>query len=162
MLNRICGLAAVGLTGAEFDSERFSDLGVAEEELALVEALAAEPGGDFFVALAGIAGGAGGDNVIESVAAAAGNGEDAIALERFVGNTAVGAAGPRLLDGFPMLGAQVVLNSSHASFATASGTGFAGLPDCHKAIIAAVAAVAVGRDLLQEARCARRRPVGWN
>lgn len=102
-------------------------MGVAEEELALVEAFAAEPGGDFFVALTGVAGGAGGDDVIERATAAAGDGEDAVALEGLVGDNVVGAAEPSLLDRFPVLGAQVVLDGSHAAFASASGVGFAGL-----------------------------------
>jgi hypothetical protein len=82
-----------------------ADLGVAEEEGGFRQAFAAEPGGDLFVALAGIARGAGGDDVVEGVAAASGEGEDAVALKGEAGGATVGAAAPGLLEGGPLVGA---------------------------------------------------------
>lgn len=106
-------------------------MGVAEEEGAFVATGAAEPGGDLFVALAGVAGGAGGDDVFESVATAAGDGENTVALEGLAGGTAVGAAAPRLLKGGPLGGGEVVIDAVHSAFAPAGRTGGAGATEGH-------------------------------
>jgi hypothetical protein len=108
-----------------------ADLGVAEEEGGFWQAFAAEPGGDLFVALAGIAGGAGGDDVVEGIAAAAGEGKDAVALEGDAGGAAVGAAAPGLLEGGPLFGAKIVFDALHAALAAAGGAGAAGAAGRH-------------------------------
>lgn len=108
-----------------------ADLGVAEKEGGFWQAFAAEPGGDLFVALAGIAGGAGGDDVVEGIAAAAGEGKNAVALEGDAGGAAVGAAAPGLLEGGPLFGAKIVFDALHAALAAAGGAGAAGAAGRH-------------------------------
>lgn len=117
--------------GREAEGEFGFDLGEAEEEGGFVAAGAAEPGSDFVVAFAGVAFGAGGDDVEERVAAAAGEGEDAIFVEGIGGGSTVGAAAPGSLEGGPLLLGEVVLHALHADAAAAGGAGFAGAGGGH-------------------------------
>ena len=100
---------------------------MAAEEGGFVEALAAEPVGHLLVALTGVAGAAGGDDVLEGVAASAGDGQDAVALEGRAGGAAVGAAAPGILESGPLAGAEVVLDAGHAALAFAGGAEAAGV-----------------------------------
>ena len=101
--------------------ERGPDLEVTEEEGAFVEPLPPHPAGDLGVALAGVAGAAGGHDVVERVAPAAGEGEHAVALEWSVGGAAVGTATPGRLERGPLFVAEIVLDPIHAAFALPGG-----------------------------------------
>lgn len=114
------------LDGGEAGSEFGLDATVAEEKEAFVEAFPAQPAGDLVVALTGVAGGAGGDDVGERVASASGEREDAVAVEGLRVGAAIGAAAPGVLERLPLLGGEVVLDALHAALAAASGSGFAG------------------------------------
>src|SRR5205823_9566615 len=71
------------------------DLNVAQQKGPLVQALAAEPAGDFAVALAGVAGTAGRGDVGQRVSPAPGQRQHTVPLQWGAGRTAVGAATPR-------------------------------------------------------------------
>jgi len=71
-----------------------SHLQVAHQEGSLVEPPSSEPAGDFRVALTGVARTACRHDVVERVSPAAGDREDAVALQRFVGGAAVRASSP--------------------------------------------------------------------
>ena len=126
-----CGLRCVRRRGSrcgvvnwlrfcrELERERGVDLEVAQEEGALVETLSPEPTSDLVVALARVAGAARRRDVVERVSTAAGQRQNAVALERLVGRTAVRASAPRVLQRRPLPGAQVVLHTSHAALALA-------------------------------------------
>ena len=73
--------------------------------------MAAHPGRDLQVPFAGVARATGGHHVIERVATAPGDRLDAVALERGLERAAVRAAGPRVQQGGPLLGAQVVVDA---------------------------------------------------
>jgi cholest-4-en-3-one 26-monooxygenase len=96
------------------------DLDVPPEERTLVEPSPAEPAGHFVVALAGVARATRRDDVVERVAAATRDREDAVALQWNVGGAAVGAAAPGLLRGAPLLVAEVVLDAIHPALAAPS------------------------------------------
>ncbi len=72
-------------------------LDMAQQERALVEALAAQPAGDLVVALARVARAARGHHVQQGVAATARDRQHAVLLQRRSCLAAVGAAAPRLL-----------------------------------------------------------------
>src|SRR5690606_13800824 len=93
------------------------DLRVAGEEGAFVESLAAHPGGDLGVALAGVAASAGGHDVGDGVAAAARDRQYAIALQR-AGVPAVGAAAPQRLEIGPVVGGEVVVVAGDAALSS--------------------------------------------
>src|SRR5699024_10149239 len=90
------------------------------EERALVEALAAHPPGDLVVALARVARAARGHDVLGGVAPAAGDGKDAVLLERDPVRAAVRAALPRLEERLPLGGREVVRHGGETPLA-ASG-----------------------------------------
>ena len=106
-------------------------MGVAEEEGAFVATGTAEPGGHLFVALAGVAGGASGDDVFQGITAAAGDGKNTVALEGLIGRTAVGTAAPGLLEGGPLGGGEIVIDAVHPAFAPTGRAGGAGATEGH-------------------------------
>jgi len=91
----------------------------------LIEPLPPKPAGDFVVALARVAGAARGDDVVERVATASRNSEDAVALQWLVGLAAVRAACPGGLECGPLHIGEVVNHSIQPAFATACGPGLA-------------------------------------
>src|SRR5688572_29932675 len=99
--------------------EQRRDLGVTGQERLLVKPAPAHPRGDLVVALARVARATRRRDVVQRVAAAAREREDAVALERRLSRTAVGAPTPRRLQCSPLLGAQVVLDALHAALALA-------------------------------------------
>ena len=74
---------------------------MARKEGPLVELLPPEPAGDFVVALAGVAGGAGRHDVFERVSSASGEREHAVALQRLVRRAAVRTPTPSSLKRCP-------------------------------------------------------------
>src|SRR3546814_15550937 len=109
-----------------------ADLVMAQEEGALVELLATEPAGDLVVALAGVARPAGRCDVVERVAPAAREGEHAVALQGSGRGAAVGAAAPGVLEGGPLLVAEVVVHPGHPALALAGAARLATPVDRHR------------------------------
>ena len=91
---------------------------MADQERALVQALASHPGRDFVVALAGVARSASRRDIVECVTSPARDGKHAVALHRSLGRAAVRAATPRGLHCRPLLVREVVLDTSHPPLAT--------------------------------------------
>ena len=104
---------------------------MAEQEGAFVEPFAPQPAGDFVVALAGVAGPAGGRDVVEGVPAAAGQRLHAVTLQRRTGGAAVRAATPSLLQRGPLVAAEVVFHAGHPAFTSARTPGLGAPVDGH-------------------------------
>jgi hypothetical protein len=111
------------------------DFDVTQQEGPLVEPLSPEPAGDFVVALAGVAGGAGRHDVVEGVSPSTGECEYAVALQRLVRRAAVRAATPSSSERGPLLGGEVVHNPSHAAFPSAGGPGLPTSADRHSSSV---------------------------
>ena len=91
------------------------DRGVTEQERVLVELLSSEPPGHFAVVFAGVAGGAGRNDVVECVPATARNRHDAIALQGCARRPTVGAPSPGTDKFFPLGDGEVVVHSGESS-----------------------------------------------
>jgi hypothetical protein len=92
----------------------------AHEEGSLVETASSQPGSDFLVPLAGVARWARRYDILDGVPPADRDGQDAVALERHAGGTAVGASSPGILERIPLRAGQVVLDACHSA-ATPAG-----------------------------------------
>ena len=106
-------------------------LGVTQEERALVEPFAPQPGGHLVVALAGVARATCRNHVPERVATAAGDGQDAVALKRPLGGAAVRAPSPGMLQGSPLSVREVVDDLRHAALAPPRSPSPAATTDGH-------------------------------
>ena len=95
-------------------------LGVTKQERALIEPFAQEPGSDLVVALAGVARATSRHHVPELVSAAAGDGQNAVALKRPLRGATVRAPSLGILKGSPLRVGQVVSNLRHAPLAPPS------------------------------------------
>ena len=127
---RSCGRPPSGVRGIRRGAqhaapEEAADFEVAEQEGSFVESLPAEPVRDFFVALAGVAGATGGNDVVEGVAPATGDRQDTVALQRSVGRTAVRAPGPRVLQRSPLAVGEVVNHALQSTLAAQVRAGLA-------------------------------------
>lgn len=91
------------------------DCCVTEEESAFVELLAAKPCRDLAVVLTCVAGCAGGNYVLERVAAAARDRLNTVALHRHVRGLAVGASAPSVTNRSPLRGREVVIDSCQST-----------------------------------------------
>lgn len=98
-----------------FGAQCAQDCCVAEEESAFVELLAAKPCRDLAVVFACIAGCAGGNHVLERVAAAARDWLNTIALHRHIRGLAVGTPAPSVTNLSPLRGREVVINSCQST-----------------------------------------------
>ena len=93
-------------------------LAVAKQERVLVEPFAPQPGGDFVVALAGVARATRRHHVPERVTTAPRDGQNTVALKRPLRGAAVRAPSPGMLQGSPLGVGQVVNDLRHAALAS--------------------------------------------
>lgn len=94
------------------------DGGFPKQKPALVQLLSPQPAGHLEIALAGIAGPAGGHDVVERVSSAARDGLHTVFLQVCVVSLAIGTATPNLLQRSPLLGREVMVDLRHATLAT--------------------------------------------
>lgn len=86
-----------------------------EEEGAFVEFLAAKPRGDLTIVFARVAGCAGGNHVLERVAAASRDRLNTVTLHRHIRVLAVRAPSPSVTDDSPLLGREIVIHSCQST-----------------------------------------------
>lgn len=114
------------------DRERLPDLEIPQQKGAFIQALSPQPAGDLFIAFAGIARAACGNDVIQSVASPTRQSPYAIALQWLVNCSAVRTAAPRLLESSPLLVAEVVLDAIHTALAPSGRAGSAASAGSHR------------------------------
>src|SRR6478609_1950835 len=138
------------------ERELAADLDLASEEGTLIEPLAPQPSGDLGVALARVARPACRDHVVERVAPPAGDGQDAVALERGTGHSAIRTSAPGSLQRLPLRVGQVVVDQTHATSAASRGHGAATPAHRH------VASVGPSPARSWQVRTRGSAPLGWN